>query len=181
MEYVQNASYDSYQSVSVSIISGVGPTSLQLGLFFHQTRHRTRMQARDELSCMHRVGTRPSHRATSHHIALNITGLGIRTLLYFIIHNALQHSSSRAVAAIVGISHLPQGLKHIIQLGFVRLPPTLVTCQYSAREVLVMCTRFCSRCQQVPESTKRKAHITRTRNYVATSISTLFLLTHVLR
>ena len=124
MEYVQNDSYDSYQSVSVSIISGVGPTSLQLVLFFHQTRHRTRMQAKDELSCMHRVGRRPSHRATSHHISLNITGLGIRTLLYFIIHNALQHSSSHAVAAIVGISHLPQGLKHIIQLRFVRLPPT---------------------------------------------------------
>ena len=28
------------------------------------------------------------------------------------------------MAAIVGISHLPQGLKHIIQLRFVRLPPT---------------------------------------------------------
>ena len=79
---VQNDSYDSYQSVSMSIISGVGPTSLQLGLFIHQTRHRTRMQARDELSCMHRVGRRPSHRATSHHIALNITGLDIKTLLY---------------------------------------------------------------------------------------------------
>ena len=74
LEYVQNDSYDSYQSVSVSIISGVGPTSLQLGLFIHQTRHRTRMQARDELSCMHRVGRRPSYQATSHHIIHDITG-----------------------------------------------------------------------------------------------------------
>ena len=43
LEYVWDDSYDSYQSVSVSIISGVGPTSLQLGLFFLQTRHKTRM------------------------------------------------------------------------------------------------------------------------------------------
>ena len=110
LEYVQNDSYDSYQSVSVSIISGVSPTSLQLGLFFHQTRHRARMQARDELSYMHRVGRRPSHQIniTSHHPGTSQDRY--KNSPVFVINNALQHSSSRAVAAIVGISHLPQGL-----------------------------------------------------------------------
>ena len=112
---------------SVSIISGVGPTSLQLGLFFHQTRHRTRMQARDELSCMHKVGLRPSHRGniTSHRPQHHRSRYN--NSLVFIIQNALQHSSSRGGSH---CRHQPSASRpqahHSAEI--VRLPPTVLTC-----------------------------------------------------